>query len=77
MIRLEITLPDALAQEAAEAGLLSPKNIERILRESLRAERTQRVHAKFDVKPVAPMTPDEINAEIEAFRVKRQHANNA
>jgi hypothetical protein len=40
---VQITLPDALAQEATKAGLLAPEKIERMLRERLRAERIERM----------------------------------
>ena len=43
MTTLQITLPDALAQEAASAGLLVPEMLERILRERLRGERIERL----------------------------------
>ena len=36
MATLEITLPDDLAQQAADAGLLAPEAIEHLLREALR-----------------------------------------
>ena len=45
MTTVQITLPDALAQEAAQAGLLTPEKIERMLREQLRAERMARMKA--------------------------------
>ena len=35
MTTVQITLPDALAREVANAGLLAPERIERILRERL------------------------------------------
>jgi hypothetical protein len=40
MTTVQITLPDALAQEATQAGLLTSPVIERILREQLRADST-------------------------------------
>ncbi|NML13432.1 hypothetical protein [Azohydromonas caseinilytica] len=36
MATIEITLPDDLAQQAADAGLLAPEAIEHLLREALR-----------------------------------------
>ena len=41
MTTVQITLPDALALEAASAGLLAPEKIERILRERLRQAETR------------------------------------
>jgi hypothetical protein len=71
MMTVQITLPDALAREAASAGLLSPETIERILRERLRADRIARLTAarvELAANPLPPMTPGEIDAEIAAYR---------
>ena len=77
MTIVQITLPDALAQEVASAGLLAPEKIERILREQLRAERIERLQAAratLAAEPLAPMTPEEISAEIEAYRSGQRRA---
>lgn len=77
MTTVQITLPDALAREAASAGLLAPERIERILRERLRAERMERMKAARAVlagQPLAPMTPEEISAEIGAYRAEQRRA---
>ena len=77
MTTVRITLPDALAQEAASAGLLAPEKIERMLRDRLRAERIERMQtarATLAAKPLAPMTPEEIDAEIEAYRCGQRRA---
>lgn len=71
MTTVQITLPDALAQEATKAGLLAPEQVERMLRERLRAERIERmkvVRAVLAAEPLVPMTPAEITAEIDAYR---------
>ena len=75
MTTVQITLPDALAQEATKAGLLAPEKIERMLREGLRAERIERMKAArttLAAEPLAPMTPEEISAEIDAYRTERR-----
>lgn len=77
MTTVLITLPDALAQEAASAGLLAPEKIERILRERLRQERIERMktaRATLAAQPMEPMTPEEINAEINAYRTEQRRA---
>lgn len=73
MTTVQITLPEALAQEATKAGLLASEQIERMLRERLRerlrAERIERMEvarAALAAEPLAPMTPEEIRANIEA-----------
>jgi hypothetical protein len=77
MTTVQITLPDALAQEATKAGLLAPEKIERILRERLSAERIERMkatRATLAAEPLAPMTPEEISAEIDAYRTEQRRA---
>lgn len=77
MINLQITLPDALAREAASAGLLAPAALERMLREQLRKERIDKMQEARDTlaaDPMPPMTPDEINAEIGAYRNAQRRA---
>lgn len=77
MTTVQITLPDALAQEAAQAGLLAPEKIASLLRERLRAERIERLQAaraKLAAEPLDPMTPDEIQAEIKAYRAEQRRA---
>ncbi len=77
MTTVQITLPDALAQEATKAGLLAPEKIERMLRERLRAERIERMkaaRATLAAEPLAPMTPQEISAEIDAYRTEQRRA---
>ena len=77
MTTVQITLPDSLAQEATRAGLLAPEKIERILRERLLADRIERMkaaRAALAVEPLAPMTPEELSAEIEAYRSEQRRA---
>ncbi len=80
MTTVQITLPDQLAQEAQRAGLLAPESIERILREQLRAERIARLKGarqRLAAEPIEPMTAEEIQAEIEAYRTEQQRAAGA
>ncbi|GHC79388.1 hypothetical protein GCM10007320_20610 [Pseudorhodoferax aquiterrae] len=77
MTDLQITLPDALAREAASAGLLAPPKLERMLREQLRKDRIEKMQAaraQLAAEPLEAMTPDEINAEIGAYRAEQRHA---
>lgn len=77
MTTVQITLPDALAQEATSAGLLAPEKIERILRDRLHADRIERMktsRAMLLAEPIAPMTAEEISAEIEAYRSEQRRA---
>lgn len=74
---VQIILPDALAREATQAGLLKPEQIERMLRERLRQERIDRLkaaRATLAVDPLPSMTTEEIRAEIDAYRSEQQRA---
>lgn len=71
MTTLHITLPDALAREAATAGLLSPEGLERLLREQLRARHLaglREARARLAADPLPALTAEEIAAEIAAWR---------
>jgi len=77
---VQITIPDALAKEAAAEGLLEPGSIEAILRERLAAARVvkmQTTRFKFSPSGTPPMTAEEIEAEIKAYRAERRRAGNA
>jgi hypothetical protein len=77
MTTVEITLPDQLAQEARRAGLLTPEAIERMVRTHLRVERVEKLkqaRQKLAANPLPPMTPEEIQAEINAYRAERRAA---
>ena len=77
MTTIEITLPDALAEEAKGAGLLSAEAIEDLLRTKLMADRLTRLQQARDLlsaQPVEAMTQQEINAEIKAYRQEHRLA---
>ena len=77
MTTVQITLPDQLAQEAQRAGLLAPEKVEQMLREQLRAERIDRLgqaRRKLAAEPLDPMTPEEIQTEIDAYRTEVRRA---
>jgi hypothetical protein len=80
MATVQITIPDALAKEAAAEGLLEPGAIEAILRERLAAARVAKMQAmrfKFSPSGTPPLTAEEIEAEIKAYRAERRRAVNA
>lgn len=77
MTTIQINLPDALAEEASQAGLLAPGKIESLLRECLRDERVGRMRTArvlLAAEPIPAMTPSEIHDEIEAYRIAQRGA---
>ncbi len=75
MTTLTIDLPDNLAEEAKQAGLLTPNAIEAILRETLRSRAVNGLFTAADKLAAAnllPMTMDEIQEEVNAVRAQRE-----
>jgi hypothetical protein len=76
MTTVQITLPDQLAQEAQQAGLLSPEALEKWLREQLRAQRMNKLFSAMDrmaaVDDPAFLSPEEVAEEIAAMRAERR-----
>ena len=80
MTTLEIKLPDSLAREAKEAGLLTPEAVETMLRERLRAQRIGELRdavRQMTAAGDAPLTMEEIESEIQAYREERRRAGGA
>lgn len=72
-LELTLNLPDELASKAQAAGLLNSEAIERLLREQLRKQASQELRVMLDkVRPsgIPPMTEDEVQAEIDAYRAE-------
>jgi hypothetical protein len=76
MMMIQIELPDATAQAAREAGLLTPKALEQLLEEALRrrqaADSLLSIAERVAAAGVAPMSMEEINAEVKAARAARK-----
>jgi len=76
MTTVQITLPDQLAQEAQRAGLLSPKSLEKWLREQLRAQHVDQLFSAMDrmsaTDEPAIMSPEAVADEIAAMRAERR-----
>lgn len=76
MTTVQITLPDQLVQEAQRAGLLSPRAIERWLREQLKARHVDELFSAMDrmavVDEPAVMSPEEVSEEIRVMRAERR-----
>ena len=80
MTKIQIELPDATAQAAQAAGLLTPQALECLLSNALRRQQAANylltVADEVAAAGVAPMTMEEINAEVKTVRkVRRQRAD--
>lgn len=79
MTKIQIELPDATAQAAQAAGLLTPQALERLLSNALRRQQAADylLSVADEVAAVdgTPMTMEEIKAEITAAREDRQRAD--
>ena len=79
-LEVKLNLPDPLAKEAQAAGLLTPGELERLVREALRAKRIERLTTARETlaaNPLPPMTMEEIQAEIDAYRAQVRRAAGA
>lgn len=74
-LEVKLNLPDNLMQEATRMGLLSPDGLQAMLREAVRSRHISTLaeaRRKIAAAGVAPMTMEEIQAEIEADRAERR-----
>jgi hypothetical protein len=75
--QVTIALPDGLAKEATQAGLLSAPAIEGLSREEIRRRALKELHEAMDRMAAVdqpPMTEQEIQGEIDGVRSARQIA---
>lgn len=75
MTTLTIELPESLAREAEDAGLLDPEAIASMLREHLRRRAADGLFDAADKLAAAefpPLTMEEIQQEVKAVRAQRQ-----
>jgi hypothetical protein len=79
MTTLTIELPEALAKEAEQAGLLTQQALESMLRERLRRQRIGELRDAVEQMASGgkPLTMEEIEAEIQAYREERRRAAGA
>ena len=77
MAELVVKLPDELAQRARTAGLLSDSAIQRLLEDAMRREAGRKLLAvaqRVQAAGIAPMSDEEIVAEVKAVRAERRVA---
>jgi hypothetical protein len=76
MTSFQIELPDATAQAARAAGLLTPEALDRLLNEALRkreaANALLSIAQRVEAAGLAPMSMQEIHAEVKAARAARR-----
>lgn len=73
-ITITLRLPDDLAREAGEAGLLDADRLARLIESELaRRQMAEKYAATLDAlgQLDEPMTPDEIDAELAALRAEK------
>jgi len=74
-LEVKLNLPDALANEARQAGLLTSEALERMLKNELRrcsGEQLLESAGKLAATGLPPLTEEEIEAEIQAARAERR-----
>ena len=78
MTTIRIEIPDATAQAAHDAGLLTPEALDRLLTEALKrkeaADSLLEIANRVAIAGIEPMSTDEINTEIKAARRERKQS---
>lgn len=73
---IQVELPESVAQEAEARGLLEPPRLAELLNEPLRRDHATKefgqMLAALHSIPGEPMTPDEVQSEIDAVRTERR-----
>jgi hypothetical protein len=76
MTTIQIELPDAMAQAARDAGLLTPQALERLLNDALKrkqaADSLLSIADRVAATGIEPMSMEEIDAEVKAARADRR-----
>jgi hypothetical protein len=74
MTKIQIELPDATAEAAREAGLLTSASLDRLLTDAIRrqqaADSLLQIADRVAKAGIAPMSMDEIDAEVKAVRAE-------
>ncbi|HEY6455573.1 MAG TPA: hypothetical protein VIY90_09880 [Steroidobacteraceae bacterium] len=76
MTTIQIELPEATAQAARAAGLLTPQALARLLDEALKrrqaADALLSIAERVAAAGIPPMSMEEIDAEVKATRAERR-----
>lgn len=74
-MEITLNLPDELARRAQSEGLLSAEAMQRMLEDTLRRAAGQRlleIADRVHAAGIAPMSEEEINAEVRAYRAEKR-----
>jgi hypothetical protein len=74
-LEVKLKLPDTLASQAKAAGLLNSEAIGKLLADALRSNAFDEFLSTaepVEAAGVAPLSPEEIEAEIKAYRAERR-----
>jgi hypothetical protein len=76
MTKVQIELPDATAKAARDAGLLTPRALERLLTDAIKrrqaADSILTIADRVADAGIAAMPIEEIDAEVKAVRAERR-----
>jgi hypothetical protein len=75
MTTIEISLPEDLAERAKSAGLLSDSAIQQLLEDAMRRRAGRAllgIVKRIQDQGIAPMSDDEVMAEVKAVRAERR-----
>lgn len=76
MTRIQIDLPDATAQAAQDAGLLTPEALLRMVNDALRrrgaADALLSIADRAAATGIPQMSMEEVNTEVKAARAERR-----
>jgi len=76
-LEVKLDLPETLAKAAQDAGLLAPEALEKIIAEAVRRQTFDQllsVADRVETAGIPPMSVEELNAEIQAYRLERRRA---
>jgi hypothetical protein len=74
-LELRLDLPDLLARDAAQMGLLEPDSLQSLLREAVRSRRVEKLaeaRKRVAIAEIPPLSLDEIQAEVDAYRFENR-----
>ncbi len=74
-LEVKLNLSDSLANQAQAAGLLNSEAIGKLLADALRRNAFDEflsVAERVEATEIAPLSPDEIEAEIKVYRAERR-----